>query len=170
MDNTAALFAPKLKFLRSFKDFCNCSVSGSKNQFFRPRASKKAPRTLCLSVLLRGSPQGPFSEPNERLWGSKPQNGWNFIILGQNGVVPLYRSWCLFKMSSISLGILNVLACRKSWILWIFHDFHEFHEISWNFMKKVNFHDFYEFSWICHGKWKTHPPSRHDTRKLPKPL
>ena len=44
----SALFAPKLNFLRNFKKFRDFPVSGPQIQFFRPGASKKAPRTLCL--------------------------------------------------------------------------------------------------------------------------
>ena len=108
------IFAVKTTFCRKKMISGEISHIWARNQFFRVWDSKKAPRTLRLSLLLRGSPQGPVFGPNERLWGPKPQNGWNFTILGQNGVVPLYQSWCLFKMSSISLGILDVLTCRKS--------------------------------------------------------
>ena len=57
----------------------------AQNQFFRPWASKKAPRTLRLSLLLGGWPQGPVMEPNERFSGPKHQNEGISPISSQMG-------------------------------------------------------------------------------------
>ena len=70
-----AFSAPKMIFLRNSKKFCKFSVSGSQNQFFRLGASKKAPRTLRLSLLLRRGRRSPILGPKELFWAPKPKNG-----------------------------------------------------------------------------------------------
>ena len=99
----------KFIFFRGNHDLAWIFAFLGRKSVFSPLGLQKSSQKLMFSLLLRGSPQGPVFGPNERLWGPKPQNGWNFTILDQNGVVPLYQSWCLFKMSSISLGILDIL-------------------------------------------------------------
>ena len=66
-----AFSAPKLIFLRNSKKFCDFPDSGTQKQFFRLGASEKAPRTLCLSVLLRRGRRSPFLGPKERFWAPK---------------------------------------------------------------------------------------------------
>ena len=59
----SALFAPKIDFLRNFKENCIFSVFGPQNQLFRLGASKKASRTLRLSLVLRRGRPGPILGP-----------------------------------------------------------------------------------------------------------
>ena len=86
----SALFAPKLNFLHISKKLCNFSVSGPQNQFFRPGASEKAPRTLRLWRVLRRGRPSPILGPKERFWAPKPRISQNFQYLDQNEGVPGY--------------------------------------------------------------------------------
>ena len=71
----SALFAPKIDFLRDFKHERNFSVFGPQNQLFRLGASKKAPRTLRLSLVLRRGRPSPILGPKEHFWAPKPEKG-----------------------------------------------------------------------------------------------
>ena len=73
----SALFAPKIDFLRNFKENGIFSVFGPQNQLFRLGASKKAPRTLRLSLVLRRGRPSPILGPKEHFWAPKPEKGWN---------------------------------------------------------------------------------------------
>ena len=73
----SALFAPKIDFLLNFKEMRIFSVFGPKNQLFRLGASKKAPRTLRLSLVLRRGRPSPILGPKEHFWAPKPEKGWN---------------------------------------------------------------------------------------------
>ena len=70
----STLCAPEIHFLRTFKENCIFSVSGPKNQVFRLGASKKAPRTLCLSLLLRRGRRSLILGPKDRFWAPKLEN------------------------------------------------------------------------------------------------
>ena len=72
-------FAPEIDFLQNFKGNRIFSVFGSKKQFFRLGASKKAPRTLRLSLLLRRGRRSPILGPKGRFWAPKSKNGWNSL-------------------------------------------------------------------------------------------
>ena len=67
------IFAPKMNLLRNSKKICIFSVSGSQNQFFRLGASKKAPRTLRLSLLLRRGRRSSILDPKEQFWTPEPK-------------------------------------------------------------------------------------------------
>ena len=86
----SALFAPKIDFLRNFKGNGIFSVFGPKFRFFRLGASKKAPRTLRLSLLLRRGSRSPILGPKERFWAPKPRISQNLQHLDQNEGVPGY--------------------------------------------------------------------------------
>ena len=81
----SAIFAPKMFFLRNSKKFCDFPVSGPQNQFFRFRASKKAPRTLCLSLLLRRGRRSPILGPKERFWAPNNEMGRNTWLWEKKG-------------------------------------------------------------------------------------
>ena len=88
-------FAPKMDFLRNSKKFCIFWVSGPQNQFFRPRASKKAPRTLCLWRVLRRGRRSPILGPKERFWAPEPKKGWKSLYFAKmRGTAPeKYRNF-----------------------------------------------------------------------------
>ena len=70
-------FCSKMLFLRNSKKFCDFPVSGPQNMFSRLGASKKAPRTLRLSLVLRRGRPSPILGPKEHFWAPKPEKIWN---------------------------------------------------------------------------------------------
>ena len=117
-------------FLRNSKKFCDFPVSGPQNQFFRPGASKKAPRTLCLSLLLRRGRRSPILGPKERFWAPKPKKGWNSLHFAKMpGTAPeKYRNFDFGQVFP-----------RKYLMFWHVEN----HEILENFMISMKFSFFH---------------------------
>ena len=92
-----SLFSRKIDFPWNFMKFCKNSISGPQKLFFRPWASKKAPRTLCLWRVLRRGLQGRILGAKEGFWAPKPQNGQNFMFWGQKGEACLPKGWMCTK-------------------------------------------------------------------------
>ena len=120
-------FLSKIDFPWNFMKFCENSISGPQKLFFRPWASKKAPRTLCLWRVLRRGLRGRILGAKEGFWAPKPQNGQNFMLWGQKGEACRPKGW------TYAFG--SVFPREYQWFWHVAN--HEILEISMNFMKMM---------------------------------